>query len=60
MNTAIEKLVQEADKLLADPTRYSLAYIIERAYAIGVADGAEAERKALRVKLGLQVPGDEE
>ncbi len=59
MNEYCERLIKEMNELLADPTKHSFAYAAQRIYDMGYVAGAETVRKELRIKLGLEVPGDE-
>lgn len=58
MNEYCDKLVKEMDELLDD--KHSFAYAARQIYEQGYIAGKEQERKLLRLKLGLQVKGDDE
>jgi hypothetical protein len=60
MNAHCDKLVEHMDSLLKDPVNHSVAYFARQIYEEGYIAGKEMERKLLRLKLGLNVPGDDE
>jgi len=60
MNELCNKLVREMDVMLKDPSTTSFAYVARVIFEQGYIAGKAMERKLLRLKLGLDVPGDAE